>query len=87
MQNKHEINVTFISGRTHLPHAVTVEITDTIKNTMLSRQTSKGFEESILNQPTHPFMNFASVFPVIHIRESNMCMIAGYIRKLSGSHD
>ena len=62
MQNKHEINVTFISGRTHLPHAVTVGITDTIKNTMLSRQTSKGFEESILNQPTHPFMNFASVF-------------------------
>ena len=41
MQNKHEINVTFISGRTHLPHAVTVGITDTIKNTMLSRQASK----------------------------------------------
>ena len=38
MQNKHEINVTFISGRTHLPHAVTVGITDTIKNT---RQASK----------------------------------------------
>ena len=26
MQNKHEINVTFISGRTHLPHTVTVAI-------------------------------------------------------------
>ena len=26
MQNKHEINVTFNSRRTHLPHAVTVAI-------------------------------------------------------------
>ena len=32
MQNKHEINVTFISGRTHLSHAVTVAIKARVAN-------------------------------------------------------